>query len=49
MFNEVTNDQDFDKLTEGGLVKGGWTGQRRIRYLANLFAEFNAALLKILI
>ena len=30
-FNEIVNDQDFPKLTGGGLDKGG-TGQRRIRY-----------------
>ena len=35
-FNEVTNDQDYAKLT-GGLDKGG-TGQRRIRYLIFLIS-----------
>ena len=32
-FNKIVNDQDFPKLTGGGLDKGGGTGQRRIRYL----------------
>ena len=29
----MVNDQDFPKLTGGGLDKGGGTGQRRIRYI----------------
>ena len=35
-FNEMVNDQDFPKLTGGGLDKGG-TGQRRIRYIIYIF------------
>ena len=38
-FNEMVNDQDFAKLTGGGLDKGGGTGQRRIRYYIYYFKE----------